>query len=136
MCAHVKTWQICRQYLKSGSKCHNVCAREICGERCVTIVFLVGAHIVDSWAHDYASTRLHSLQKQQWQNPRLAEGWSCTDSTCTRAFHFTGFYGNCFSYLFLIYFIMVAMIYSLSKSEYPTTGYRKNYVNTCIIISY
>lgn len=81
----------------------HVCAREMCGEGCVTIVFLVGANIVDSWAHGYASTRLHSLQKQQWQDPRLAEGWSCTDSGCTRAFLSTGFCENCFSFLLIPY---------------------------------
>lgn len=99
-----------------------VCKTDVWRRMC-DLVFLVGAHVVDSWAHDYVSTRLHSLQEQQWQNPRLMEGWSCTDSTCIRAILFSGFYDNCFLLLLIPYPFHHGSCVLLSKSEHATIGY-------------
>lgn len=118
----------------------HVCAREMCGEGCVTIVFLVGTHIVDSWAHDYASTGLHLRQSSSGR----IQGWLRDGAVQTaHAPHQShSFYRFLWKLLFIPAHSLSISSWQLwfthlVKFEHVTTGYWISWVNTsCAIISY
>lgn len=104
-----------------------VCKRDVWKRLCDHCSSCRGTHYgqLGSWLCIHKTS---FTAQQQWQSPGLAEGWSCTGSTYTspelffpQVFMKTPFH----SFLFLIHFIMAAVIYSLSKVQKCNNGILK-----------